>query len=469
MRACCRNDRALGRIGDSSLGDIWRSHARASLQSALQRHDYSLGCASCGEEVAAEGSANSYPRIFDRFGVLSEHRWPVRMEFNLSNRCNLQCVQCDGDLSSAIRSHREHRPPLADPYGESFFEELRAFIPHLRWASFAGGEPFLAPANARVWSLLKELNPEVPGTIVTNGTRWGAKQQAAVEGLRLGFTISVDAAQAPLFEAIRVGARLSEVRDNAEAMLEDARNRGADGFINFCLMRSNALELPNVLTWAEANQARVNVSVVRSPRSMSLVDAPQDELRRTASALEGCADANGDGLVLNAGVLNAEVQRIRSWAVQEPTEVLLRGVGRFKVLGFSCSGSTQTGVQLPQRVLDDEFPGSPVTRIVVDREDLIHRVDGDPAPLLGCTTAELLGRPVVELGDLAHDRRTEDERVDRQRIVATFPGGHAVAIMAPDRDENGWAETASIWLVQPSGPADGHQPTGSTIRRDRQR
>ena len=206
VRACCRNDRVLGRIGEQSLSDIWRGVRRGELRPAVDGGDLSLGCSACGEEIDAEGAAHAYPRVFDAFVPDPDGLWPSRIEFNLSNACNLQCVQCDGDLSSAIRAHREHRPPLASPYDEDFFAELVSFIPHLRWASFAGGEPFLAEANYRVWEMVRRLNPDLEGTIVTNGTRWGTRESRGLDGLRLGITLSIDAADPAGFEAVRVEA-----------------------------------------------------------------------------------------------------------------------------------------------------------------------------------------------------------------------------------------------------------------------
>ena len=45
---------------------------------------------------------------------------PMRLEFNIHNACNLQCVMCHGLASSSIRAHREGLPALANPYDETF-------------------------------------------------------------------------------------------------------------------------------------------------------------------------------------------------------------------------------------------------------------------------------------------------------------------------------------------------------------
>ena len=447
VRACCRNDRVLGRIGEQSLGEIWRGVRRSELRGAVDGGDLSLGCSACGEEIAAEGAANAYPRVFDAFDSVPGGTWPSRIEFNLSNACNLQCVQCDGDLSSAIRTHREHRPPLPSPYDEAFFAELASFIPHLRWASFAGGEPFLAEANYRVWELVRRLNPDLEGTIVTNGTRWGSRESRAVDGLRLGITLSIDAADPAVFDSVRVGARHEEVMVNAESMMRDARRRGGPVSVNFCLMRTNALELPDVLEWAEGYHVPVNVSVVRSPRALSLVDAPTSEIASIAASLRRRADQRRGRLPINGSTLDAEIRRIEAWALEDPDPVRLRGVGRFKVLIFPCEGRRGGAPRDPRYVLTERHPGADVSRIVVDRYDQIVSVDSQLDALINREANLLIGRPVVEFADLVLDRRAIVEQPDWHEVAVRLPGGAAQVVLQPDRDATGWAETASIWIV----------------------
>ena len=59
------------------------------------------------------------PLTVDAFRLESmTPQWPERLELALSNACNLQCVMCNGELSSSIRIHREHRTALPTVAGE---------------------------------------------------------------------------------------------------------------------------------------------------------------------------------------------------------------------------------------------------------------------------------------------------------------------------------------------------------------
>ena len=115
--SCCVNtDHVLGRVGESTLREIWEGARAAELRAALEAQDYSLGCARCAPATVPGGGDFSHARQFDGFEPAepptSAPSYPRRMDFVLSNRCNLQCVMCNGDLSSSIRSRREGRPPL---------------------------------------------------------------------------------------------------------------------------------------------------------------------------------------------------------------------------------------------------------------------------------------------------------------------------------------------------------------------
>lgn len=103
------------------------------------------------------------------------------MEFNLSNACNLQCIQCNGDLSSSIRIHRERRAPLAKVRRR--LEDLAALLPPDE-AQFAGGEPFLGVENFRAWELIAEVSPSLGCTVVTNATQWNRRVERVLEQLR---------------------------------------------------------------------------------------------------------------------------------------------------------------------------------------------------------------------------------------------------------------------------------------------
>jgi len=152
IHACCVTSLAIGSsIGDQrqSLREIWDGAVLGAQRSALEAGDFSLGCQECEVVASAGGRQSALAHHFDRFADGTPHAFPKMMDFALSSRCNLQCVMCNGSLSSAIRTQRDGPPPLPDAYDDRFFDELDEFLPHLERLQFKGGEPFLAPENRR--------------------------------------------------------------------------------------------------------------------------------------------------------------------------------------------------------------------------------------------------------------------------------------------------------------------------------
>lgn len=166
---CCHNTRIISGIyPHNSIREIWNEMQKASLANSLRNNDFSDGCGLCVPDLMMENFASTRFGGYDVHGPSAE--MPHRMEFNISNQCNLECAMCYGGFSSMIRKNRECLPPVQSPYGEQFFSELSEFIPALHEARFSGGETFLIPEYFRIWDMIAKLNPECGITVVTNGT-----------------------------------------------------------------------------------------------------------------------------------------------------------------------------------------------------------------------------------------------------------------------------------------------------------
>ena len=167
--------------------------------------NFAVGCFECGRLVASGNRDASLAAQFDRYRTPTPRSHPAMLDFALSNRCNLRCVQCSGTFSSSIRRERERRPPLPAAYDDRFFEELDEFIPGLERTQFKGGEPFLIPENRRVWDRILTIGRQPEVCITTNGTIWNDRVAGYVETLGADLIISVDAVDPKTLAAVRVG------------------------------------------------------------------------------------------------------------------------------------------------------------------------------------------------------------------------------------------------------------------------
>ena len=312
VRACCVNtEYPLGHVGEQSIREIWDGARTSALRSALAAGDFSLGCQECGAHEAAGNRAWSNAPQFDEYAGIEVPEHPVRMDFILSNTCNLMCEMCHGGLSSAIRAKREKLPPLPKAYGDGFFEELREFLPHLQKAVFLGGEPFLARESRRVWDLMLEMGLQIPTTVVTNGTQWNERVERYLREVPMDVTVSVDGATAETVEALRLGTDFTELRANMDRYQAIVEARGGHLSLHFCLMQQNWHELADYLLDADAHGRSVGIMTVTDPVRFSLFHLPPDRLREVLSTWEDQDRIVARRLTTNRAVWSSELDRLR--------------------------------------------------------------------------------------------------------------------------------------------------------------
>lgn len=287
--ACCVNStHRLGHVATDRLEDVWHGERLAELRRAVARGDGSLGCRDCAYEHERDRRDATHAVLFDQFADRPSVDWPIRLEFALANTCNLTCVHCNGELSSAIRSRREGRAALPDHYGEEFFEQLGPFLDQVEVTAFLGGEPFLMRQARRVWDMLIARDRAISVHVTTNGTVWDDRVEHYVAALAMNVAISIDSIDPTTFESIRQGASFEQVMEHRDRLFELTRRHGGSFVINHCLMRQNVAQLYDFLADADHRGMSVQVIPVVFPgrhSALALGDDLNDvvaELRRRA-------------------------------------------------------------------------------------------------------------------------------------------------------------------------------------------
>lgn len=455
---CCKSLQPLGHIGRDRLLDLWNGEVRRRVVAALAVDDFSVGCQRCGAEIEAEGRSVSYAAIHDQWaghlnGSHDVDIWPVRMEMNLSNACNLQCIQCDGESSSAIRIHRERRPPLSRVYGAEFFEDLASFLPHLQRISFGGGEPFLGPENFRVWEMVAEMAPHIDCVVVTNATVWTPRIEELLSRVRFSFVFSIDGITKETYESIRVGANFEQVMANVERFVEYTRQVGSTASVNHCLMPQNHHEFGKLLLWAEDRGLCVNVSVVRSPAHASIAELDPAAIRSISDAMAREEARVRPLLRLNRETWDGERARLDAWARRGSA---YSGAGQ-SVMWFRCDGHGPVDDRSAKAELGAWVEGGTLAWVDVGTDDLIHGCEQPwipPEQLVGRHFHELTKVVTGVYGEMVDYRvdHTDDDRLDAMAMFGVVPARITTIAM---RSDSGRAEIARILVaLRTSSPSD---------------
>lgn len=294
VSVCCLSRFApLGSVAESTLEELWTGASMQAFRAALQRDEWPQGCKVCRWELES-GNVHKHPlRDFDDVPIAVGGRWPTRLEFALTNQCNLACVHCRAELSSTI-ARREGRSPMPVVYGERFFAELADFLPHATNLSFLGGEPFLQDECHRIWEMLVERGLRPAVFVTTNGTVWNRRVESILERLPMHIAVSLDAVQPKTMQAIRVLAQPANVMRNVHRFRDYALRRHggvvpSDGHLislNFCLMRRNWREMGDFFLMAEELACRIWATPIVWPPARGLFSLPARAQRAVADALQ---------------------------------------------------------------------------------------------------------------------------------------------------------------------------------------
>lgn len=369
VRACCQNTwLRLGNVAEMSLLEIWRGPILNRLRDELRRGSFDLGCELCAECYSRGTPDAAYLHGFEGSSAVDEWAaWPSQLELALSNSCNLQCVHCNGELSSSIRIHREGRRSLGTVYDDSFFDQLDEILPHLDRILFLGGEPLLASESLRVMERLLELRLRPMCHISTNGTQWNQRVASILSGLPVHVSVSVDGRSKEVVESIRMGVDHASLCRNITRISEAVRSSGSTYSLSFCLMRPNWHEFRMVLEWADELDVDVIVNSVQHPAALSLLHSSNDELARVVDALEKEDPCN---LGRNLRVWNEQLASLRS------------------ILASRLSGPPVTPVGL-SRSASAGASGRVV--LTVDESQIVRSVTSEGDDLLGAALEPVVG------------------------------------------------------------------------------
>lgn len=281
ITVCCANrDYAVGFYPQRSLMEIWNGEELKKLREEMDNFSFKLGCQQCElmldsanyktlkikhydteDSSVSEGYDDSFRKL----------KYPYRLDFELSNKCNLECIMCNGVYSSSIRKNREKRDPLPEVYEtEEFFEELKPFILNAKRINFFGGEPFLIGTYYKIFDFLVEQKSSTLCYIQTNGTIYNDKIKRYLENLNINLSVSLDAATKDVYERIRKNAQYDRVISNIEKFKEALDKNNKQFFISPVVCTENLFDLKNILDLANKYQAKLYFHHLEFPLMLNL-------------------------------------------------------------------------------------------------------------------------------------------------------------------------------------------------------
>ena len=286
ITSCCVNRTYLsGRYPLQSLEESWFGKRKSNLVKCVANGDLSKGCEVCYDSIRSKNysglSARSYDKLSDK-----PTKYPKKIDFELSNKCNLECTICRGERSSSIRKNREKLPPILSPYDSEFLNQLDSFLPHLEDCHFLGGEPFLIPIYLDIWERMIEIKSEATISIQTNATILSDRVKKIIESMNFAISISIDSISPELFPKIRVNGKFDLVLKNMEYFSQYCDRKGTQLGISYTPIVTNWHELPEVVEFCNKRNIKLFFNTLSHPKHLSLKELSPGKLQEISDYLK---------------------------------------------------------------------------------------------------------------------------------------------------------------------------------------
>ena len=265
-----------------SIKDIWFGELFEKYRNALEKNIFLNRCKECEKNI--NDGVWPLAKSYENFPV--NNQYPSLMELELSNQCNLECIMCNGNLSSGIRKNRDNLPPLPMIYDESFREQLHEFIPHLTELRFNGGEPFAQKIVLDICDDVAHINPGLKINMATNGTVINKRVRHIMANNNLHINISIDSLIPKRYEEIRINGKFNKLIKNTEIFAEYCTKNNRELAIMVNPMRNNWDEMHNYVNFTGKLNANLWFNTILYPKHLAIWNLPSTELKEIYNTMK---------------------------------------------------------------------------------------------------------------------------------------------------------------------------------------
>lgn len=263
---CCENKQySIGNIQTESLHDIWFGEKRQFIDKKINQ-DYNLayGCSSCSRKIQQGNHSLALSQTFDIY-TRNSSDFPARLDFEIHNTCNLECVMCGGIYSSSIQANRYQQPAIPMKYGGDFVQQLEEFLPHVRYINLLGGEPTLIKIYYDIMERVIAVNPSCIIHLQTNASTLNKKFRDILTRGNFQIGISIDSLTESSAERIRKNLHFETFMENVSYYLSLYKKDKIKLTINTCPMPDNWQEIIPIIEFCNTHQLPIFFCIVNAP------------------------------------------------------------------------------------------------------------------------------------------------------------------------------------------------------------
>jgi organic radical activating enzyme len=253
------------------------------------------GCNSCWKKEDT-GARSLRQQLLNEYKILkitetTPTEYPVNIEIQLGNLCNLKCLMCDEKDSSAIlQENRQLGISNTDQkkfhWGDQAFENLNLLLstgPKI--INLRGGEPFY---NKNLLKLITDLSDRglCSNTmlhVTTNATVINSKWIDVLKKFRVvRLMVSVDATD-NLYEYMRFPAKWSNVAENIK-LLQTHKNFNV--VLHAVIQNLNVGRIGELIQWSTQQNLHLHLDLLTGPSYLAITNLPNGLKQQALEHLE---------------------------------------------------------------------------------------------------------------------------------------------------------------------------------------
>lgn len=281
---CCIHDAPAGsrvNINHEKIDRWLKSDYLQEVQQAFRNGERHPGCNKCwiAEDLGQSSMRNRTEKEYKILGVNESTEFPVNIEVQLGNLCNLSCLMCSEIFSSAILAENiklkiNNHTQDDFKWNDIGFENLQDIISTgPKVLTVIGGEPFY---NKKFLEILESLPPEACRQtllhIVTNATQWNDRWADALKKFKLvRMMFSIDGTGS-LYEYIRYPAVWETTNSNIDQIVA---GNNIKPLVNTTVQNLNIGSIGSIIQWSKEKNLYLQLVQLIKPSWLTITNLPR--------------------------------------------------------------------------------------------------------------------------------------------------------------------------------------------------
>ncbi|MGI6320398.1 MAG: radical SAM protein [Bacteroidales bacterium] len=271
FKICCHNNSyILGTYPNEKPLEIWFSKKRKEIIKTFELGEISDSCKSCINEQKHLRYSENKKYFLENKIKNGFKNFPMRVEYMLSNICNLNCIMCSENISNSSTNPHSIIGNQSIDFDDDFIQNMEEIFKKSKISIFSGGEPFAIPIYYKIWDRLHEVNSKSNIYIQTNATIINDKVKSTIKKHKMQIGVSIDSIDKDIYETIRKNANYEETFSNLEFFINHSKKINSTLSIMLTPMKINALGITDVLKFCNKKEIYLSYSILEFPPKLAI-------------------------------------------------------------------------------------------------------------------------------------------------------------------------------------------------------